>query len=126
MVRPHVTFVFGSDSVSERALTEVTRVVAEKVRRFRLCFSEWLAVVDPLDGLHRVFLLPSIGRHSAATIYHTIHDGPLASERRFGTDFEPHLTIATTDDISIAQAAREKAKEIQLPNRGHRRRLDRR
>ena len=115
MVRAHVTLVFGVTSIDEVSLAEVTLFAARAVKCFNICFSKRQTVFDPLDRLHRVFLLPSVGHDVVASIYQMLHRGVLSSQKRFETGFEPHMTIATTDDVARAEAATTKAEEIKLP-----------
>lgn len=95
IVPPHVTLVFGCQTVSEKKLTALCRQAAEKRTALQVSFEEREAVHDPFEGAHKLLLLCGDGAGQLSELHKELYAGPHAAERHPDHPFRPHMTVAT-------------------------------
>jgi 2'-5' RNA ligase len=98
---PDFTLVFPG---TEAPLREVVRhVEAICARTPRIRFRLRSAVIVPDMGMYHVFLVPDEGFGAIIRLHEHLHVGLLADCLRPDVPYIPHLTIATTGDLTVAR-----------------------
>jgi 2'-5' RNA ligase len=116
---PHFTLVFpGSDLAPHEFAAEV-KSRAAGIQRIRFHLRCGLVVPDPQVRAFHVFLVPDEGFAAIVRLHDRLHEGKLAACLRPEMTYLPHITIASTREVSEARtiAAKLNAGGISIPGR---------
>jgi 2'-5' RNA ligase len=115
MVPPHFTLMFGTLTLSEGEIAQVASQIAPTVQRFGIVFSGREKAHDPFDNTEKLFLLPTVGGKHIVEIHDALYSQLPTEELNPGFPYVPHMTIATSQDETVAQAALAASARIPLP-----------
>lgn len=93
-VAPHVTVVFPSSALGEEPFLAHIAECARNIEAVTVTFSSVREYCEPGTKLEFVFLLPETCRDWFLRTHDKLNGGPLATARRVGNPYVPHITLA--------------------------------
>lgn len=93
VVKPHVTFVFPTEKLSAKELTEHVAAKAKDFTIINILFDSVKTVEDHSKTYTHAFLIPSNGYAAIEQLHEALYTGELLSELRSDIPFTPHLGI---------------------------------
>jgi len=100
---PYFTLVFPGAQMEPAAFATLIRTRAQEIPRIRFHLRSALVVPEQTVRRFHVFLIPDEGFGAILRLHDRLHTGPIEACLRADTPYLPHITVATSADITAAR-----------------------
>lgn len=101
-VRPHFTFVFSVNDMTEKDFKEEIQKQSHGLFSFLFTFRCAVLDKDSLTGAYNVFLVPDEGYSRVIKFHDTLYSGKLREHKRLTIDFFPFMGIGCSKDSAAS------------------------